>query len=343
MISRARIKDIAARTGLSSATVSRALNGSSLVAEPTLSLIREAARELGYRPNVNARNLRTQKSMTILMVVRDVGNPFNLEIFKGIEAAAREAGYVVLLGSTENDPERETEYFDMLEDGQADGMILMTGNMPPPDKLPYGLPRKPVVIALEKIDGVDYPHIIVDDERAASEAVNHLIGLGHQLIAHVTGPVPEGLSARRLSGYKMAMTLAGLKVPDSYVHIGDFTSECGEKAAKSLMSLPNPPTAIFAASDEMAFGIMQGLAGLGLSVPMDISVVGFDDLFLSKAYLPPLSTIRQPRPQIGRTAMRVLLDLINAGATAQQAIVFPTELKIRGTTAPPSQSASPLI
>lgn len=334
---KARIKDIAERTGLSPATVSRALNGSSLVAEPTLSRIREAASALGYRPNVSARNLRTQRSMSILMVVRDVGNPFYLEIFKGIEAAAREAGYVVLMGNTENDPDREAEYFDMLGDGHADGMILMTGKMPPFGRTLSAAPEKPVVIALEMIEGAAFPQVVIDNERAAADAVRHLAGLGHRRIAHLTGPLPEEMSRRRLAGFRAAMADAGLDVPDAYICRGDYTLQSGEQAAHRLLDMETPPTAIFAANDEMAFGLIQGLTARGVSVPADISVVGFDDLFLSKAFQPPLTTISQPRAEIGRTAMRVLLDLIDEGATPERSIVIPTGLEIRGTTAPPPE------
>ena len=149
MNSRAKIKDIAAEVGVSPATVSRALSDSGLVAEPTLSRIREAARKLDYRPNVSARNLRTQRSMSVLMVVRDVGNPFYLDILKGIEATARMAGYSVLMGNTENSPDREIEYFDMLRDGHADGMILMTGKLPQRKGVLGRIERLPVVVALK--------------------------------------------------------------------------------------------------------------------------------------------------------------------------------------------------
>src|SRR5690606_16769042 len=148
MNSRAKIKDIAASVGVSPATVSRALTGTGLVAEPTLSRIREAAQKMHYRPNVSARNLRTQRSMAVLMVVRDVGNPFYLEILKGVETTAREAGYSVLMGNTENNPEREVEYFDMLRDGHADGMILMTGKLPDRDGYFEQVRKLPVVVAL---------------------------------------------------------------------------------------------------------------------------------------------------------------------------------------------------
>jgi LacI family transcriptional regulator, repressor for deo operon, udp, cdd, tsx, nupC, and nupG len=338
MRQRPRIKDIAKRLGVSPATVSRALSDTGLVAEPTLSRIREAASALDYRPNVSARNLRTRRSMAVLMVVRDVGNPFYLEILKGVEATARAAGYSVLMGNTEDDPDRETEYFDMLRDGHADGMILMTGKLPSKagylDRLPQNLP---VVVALEMIEGSGLPHVQIDNEGAAAEAVRHLISLGHRRIAHISGPVPEIMSMKRRDGYRKAMAEAGLLVPDEYEQRGDFLLHSGQELCRRLFELPEPPTAIFVANDEMAYGAIHELRRLGRDVPGDVSVVGFDDLYLSEAFYPPLTTVSQPRAEIGREAMTLLLGMLSGGEGPAGPVVMPTTLKIRGTTAPPRE------
>jgi LacI family repressor for deo operon, udp, cdd, tsx, nupC, and nupG len=334
MNERPKIKDIAERLGVSAATVSRALSDSGLVAEPTLSRIREVAREMNYRPNVSARNLRTQRAMAVLMVVRDVGNPFYLEILKGVEATARAAGYSVLMGNTENDSDREVEYFDMLRDGHADGMILMTGKLPERDGFLSSIANAPIVVALEEIQDAGFPHVLIDNEGAARNAVEHLIGLGHRRIAHVSGPVPEIMSIHRRDGYRTAMAAAGLPVPNGYEPVGDYLLHTGQRLCRGLVELPEPPTAIFVANDEMAFGVIHELRKLGLDVPGDVSVVGFDDLFLSEAFYPPLTTVSQPRTDIGRTAMTMLLDMLSGGLTPRKPAVLPTTLKIRGTTAP---------
>jgi LacI family repressor for deo operon, udp, cdd, tsx, nupC, and nupG len=335
---RPKIKDIAEKLGVSPATVSRALTGTGLVAEPTLSRIRDAARALNYRPNVSARNLRTQRSMAVLLVVRDVGNPFYLDILKGVEATARAAGYSVLMGNTENDPDRETEYFDMLRDGHADGMILMTGKLPSKpsylDDFPSNLP---VVIALEVIENTSFPHVQIDNVAAAREAVRHLIGLGHRRIAHISGPVPEIMSLRRRDGYREAMAEAGLAIPAGYEPRGDYLLHTGQDACRALFALPEPPTAIFVANDEMAFGAIHELRRLGRDVPEDVSVVGFDDLYLSEAFYPPLTTVNQPRADIGREAMTMLLGMLSGESVPQTPLVMPTTLRIRGTTAPARQ------
>ncbi|MBK5566361.1 LacI family DNA-binding transcriptional regulator [Ensifer sp. SSB1] len=337
MSERPKIKDIAERAGVSVATVSRALSGSSLVTDETRKRINALARELNYRPNVSARNLRTRRSMSVLLVVRDVGNPFYLEILKGVEATAREAGYAVLMGNTENDPDREVEYFNMLRDGHADGMILMTGKLPPPQPGESAdLSHLPVVIALEMIEGSGFPHVQIDNVAAAEAAVEHLVALGHRRIAHIAGPLPEVMALHRRDGYRAAMKAAGLAIPEGYEVRGDYLLESGEARAADLFALPEPPTAIFAANDEMAYGAIHALRRLGRDVPGDVSVVGFDDLYLSKAFYPPLTTVSQPRADIGRTAMSQLLNILSDGdVAAEPAIVLPTTLNIRGSTAPP--------
>jgi len=334
MTSRARIKDIAQALGVSPATVSRALSDSGLVAEPTRNRIREAAQRLNYRPNANARSLRTQRSMAVLMVVRDVGNPFYVEILKGVEAAARDAGYVVLMGNTENNPERENEYFDMLRDGHADGMILMTGKLPEGTHISEELQALPVVVALEPIEESGFPHVMIDNIGAARGAVEHLISLGHRRIAHIAGPIPETMAIHRREGYRAAMQGAGLPVLEGYEVVGDYLLHSGERLCRELFSLTNPPTAVFAANDEMAFGAINELRLMGFEVPRQVSVVGFDDIFLSQAFYPPLTTVSQPRAEIGKEAMHLLLKVLGGKRKAGEVIMMPTTLNIRGSTAP---------
>ena len=335
---RPNLKDIAQRAGVSTSTVSRALSGSSLIAEATVDRIRALADEFGYRPNVRARNFRAQKTMAVLIVVRDIGNPFYLEVFKGVERVARQAGYSVLMANTESDKEREVEYFEMLSDGLADGMILMTGAVPESvrdDRSGYDN----VVVALEMVEDFNVPQVLIDNEAAAVEAVEHLIELGHTRIAHISGPVPEGMSVRRQKGYCLALQAAELEIRPSYVCQGDFTMRSGELCARALLEAEHPPTAIFAANDEMAFGVIRTAHRLGLNVPRDLSVIGFDNIAFSEAFLPSLTTISQPRLDIGERAMSVLLDLLNDRAPPADPTILPTHLVVRETTAAPKSVA----
>jgi LacI family repressor for deo operon, udp, cdd, tsx, nupC, and nupG len=260
-------------------------------------------------------------------------------VVKGVEAAARAAGYAVLMGNAENDPGRESEYFDMLRDGHADGMILMTGSLPSTPEFRRRLsPNLPVVVALEMIEDVDFPHVQIDNAAAARQAIAHLVGQGHARIAHVSGPVPEVMSIRRRDGYRAAMHEAGLPIPEGYEQRGDYLLQSGRDACRRLMALPVPPTAIFLANDEMAFGAIHELRRMGRDVPGDVSVVGFDDLYLSEAFSPPLTTVAQPRAEIGRRAMGMLLDMFGGGSAPKEPVILPTTLKVRGTTAAPKMS-----
>ncbi|MEX3010221.1 LacI family DNA-binding transcriptional regulator [Hoeflea sp. TYP-13] len=335
MSERTKIKDIARVAGVSTATVSRALSDSALVTDTTRDKVREAASKLNYRLNVRARNLRIQKSMAVLLVVRNMSNPFYLEIFKGVEEVARAAGYVLLMGNTEDDDERDNEYFDMLRDGQADGMILMTGKLPEEHEvLRTASGMAPIVVALEAVENCRLAHVQIDNCAAAKQAVHHLASLGHKRIAHICGPLPEILSRLRLDGYRKAMAEVGLEIPDNYEPVGDYSIRSGQECCRQLFDSDNPPTALFVANDEMAFGAIGELRRRGLRVPQDVSVVGFDDLFISESYSPPLTTISQPRVEIGQTAMTMLLDIIGARLTEPKTIEMPTKLILRDSTGP---------
>ena len=332
---RPSLKDIAERAGVSTATASRALSGSDLISEATVDRIRAVADEYGYRPNVRARNFRTQKTMAVLIVVRDIGNAFYLEVFKGVERVARQAGYSVLMANTESDIEREAEYFEMLRDGLADGMILMTGAVPE-TVLKRHEAYKNVVVALEMIEEFGGPQILIDNEASAKAAVNHLLSLGHTRIAHIAGPLPEGMSVRRRAGYRLAMQQAGLEVPDEYECHGEFNMQSGERCARVLLDCKHPPTAIFAASDEIAFGAIRHAHQRGLRIPQDLSVIGFDNIAFSEAFLPSLTTISQPRVDIGERAMSVLLDVMKGKPRPGAPNILPTELIVRESTAAPN-------
>lgn len=335
MVERTKIKDIARVAGVSTATVSRALGGSARVTEATRERVHEAARKLNYRRNVRARNLRIQKSMAVLLVVRNMSNPFYLDIFKGAEAIARAAGYVVLMGNTEDDSAREIEYFDMLRDGQADGMILMTGNLPVDHQVLDGeTGMAPIVVALEAIENCSLPLVEIDNHAASKAAVQHLLDLGHRRIGHIAGPVPEVLGQLRLDGFRAAMAEAGLSAPPSHEAVGDYSIQSGRRCCRAIFASPEPPTALFVANDEMAFGAIGELRDMGLRVPQDISVIGFDDLFVSDSFSPPLTTIRQPSVEIGQKTMTVLLDILDGRLQSRDICQMPTRLVVRGSTAP---------
>lgn len=326
------IKQVAELAGVSTATVSRALQQPSKVREETRRKVLAAVEKANFVPNAQARIFRQRLTRTIILLVRDIGNPFYLEIYKGIEEAAGEAGYKVLMGDARNDETRVAAHIDLVRQKHADGIILMTGRFPQELRArPSHLP--PVVVASETIPGLDLPTVKVDNVAASRAAVRHLIEAGHREIAHLAGPLPESLGSERLEGYRQALSEAGIEDRPERVAEGDYSIEAGREGVRRLIAGGASFTAIFAASDQMAIGAIAELRLNGLSVPGDVSVIGFDDIIFANAFEPPLTTVRQPRLEMGRAAMALMVDCLN-GRPPAHPVELPTELVIRGSVAP---------
>ncbi|GAU85517.1 transcriptional (co)regulator CytR [Bosea sp. BIWAKO-01] len=329
------IATVAELAGVSTATVSRALQRPDKVQPETRKRVLEAVAATGFVPNSQARNLRSRATRTVILLVRDISNPFYLEIYKGVEEAAMRAGYKVLMGDARDDDERIAHYVDMVRARHADGLILMVGRFP--DALQTELSRlPPIVIALETFPELALPTVSIDNIAAARQAVEHLLGLGHRRIAHITGPLPERLAVDRLAGYRSALAAAGIAADEALIVEGDFSLDAGRRAVRRLHETGTGFTALFAASDQMAFGAISELRACGFSVPADVSVVGFDDIVLADAFMPPLTTIHQPRFDIGRQAMARMIGLLGEEPTAAN-LVMETRLVVRGSTAPARQ------
>ncbi len=330
------MKDVARLAGVSTATVSRALKQPDLVTIETRERVMAAVARVGYLPNAAARSLRRRETRMVILVVRDIANPFYLDIYRGIEQCAHELGYNVVMGNTRDDPLRERQYVDMVRAHHADGLLLMTG------QLPEGMAATelpPTVVTLEYFRTLPLPTVRIDNIAAARTAVEHLIGLGHRRIAHITGPMPATLSEDRLQGYRDALAAAGLPQLEPYVVAGDYSLRSGHTAAHRLLGLDRRPTvrrptAIFAANDEMAFGAINEIRARGLRVPEDVSVVGFDDIVFAGAFHPALTTVRQPRRTIGEQAMAMLAELLAGRPPPVQTLILPTELVVRTSTGP---------
>lgn len=326
----ATIKDVAGELGMSVATVSRALSQPHLLKPDTRARVLSVVERLGYRPNLLARGLRRGETRAILFVIPKL-SLFFLEVFAGAEDAARAAGFAVLLGNSDGDSEREEAYFDQVSSGRADGIVLLTGIAPSA----YGegkRPLPPLVTLLEPLRGHDAPVVRVDHRGGALEAVRHLIGLGHRRIAHIAGTHRASSSADRIAGYREGLAEAGIAHSEELVCVGDFSMDSGVTAMEQLLALENPPTAVLAGNDEMAFGAMHAARMRGLTVPDDLSVVGFDDQKTAAFYNPPLTTVHIPRHELGRRAAHELLEGL-AGRASTHETVLPTQLIIRATTA----------
>ena len=328
------LRDVARLAGVSSATVSRALERPAMVGEATRQRVLAAVERSRYVPNAQARKLRRQQADAVILLVRDIANPFYLDIFRGVEAVASAAGLDLLMGNASDDVARIRHHFRMVRERHADGLVLMTGKLPEAD----AMAGVPVVAALEYFPGLALPTVRIDNAGAGAQAVRHLIGLGHRRVAHVTGPLAGVMSVERMAGWRRGMRAAGLPAGDELVARGDFTIPSGHRAVAALFARRPYPTAVFCSSDTMAFGVVNELRARGLEVPRDVSVVGFDDLVLAGDFHPSITTIRQPCFEIGRTAMRLLVDLIGGQPAPRRHVVMPTELVVRGSTAAPRRS-----
>jgi len=326
---RVKLADVARLAGVSASTVSRALSNPELVAEATRIAIFEAVETSGYRMNHAARNLRKQRTGSVVALVPNLGNPFFAKILDGMGRELAAAGYDLLVADTVDREGRHIALQRFLDPSRADGIVLLDGMVTAGD-LAGGADLPPVITACEWIEGTDLPRVMLDNQQGGRLAVTHLRGLGHRHIGLVGGPVGNVLHKARLAGAEQAVEGARLTL-----FPGDFTLQAGQAAALQWQALPEAerPGAIFAFSDEMACAFVATLQRLGFSVPGDVSVVGFDDLELVSHLNPALTTIRQPKREIGKQAARVILDRIEGRAVAPMTLLEP-QLMLRETTAP---------
>lgn len=288
----------------------------------------EAIEALNYQPNVLGRYLRRMETETVLVVVPDIMNPFFSKVLRGIEAVALKHGYQVLLGDTQNDARLEEQYLNVLPQRQVDGMIFLTARIR--KELMEEMARQfPIVLACEYLEGADIPTVSIDNISSARKATEHLIRLGHCRIAHLSGPMNIILSRDRLRGYQQALAQHELEADAALVQEGDFTYESGYHLTLKLLALEKPPTAIFAANDEMAIGAIKAVRHRGGRVPDDVAVVGFDDIQMASIFEPSLTTIAQPMFEIGQKAMELLLALIEGTSARRRQLVLPDRLVIR--------------
>lgn len=327
-------KLVAAELGVSVATISRALTRPELLSRQTRDRVLQGIERLGYRPNLIARDLRRGQTGMVLVVVPKLA-PFFLEIFRGAEQAADELGLAVLMGNSRGDAAREKTYFDQAASRHADGLILLTGELP--FRGPAALRNlPPLVVAVEPVRDSDLPTVAVDHTGGAEEAVRYLIGLGHKRIAHIAGPEHISSARARMAGYRKALKGARLPFDETLVQRGDFTILSGQKTMHVLMQQKPALTAVFTANDEMAIGAIRALKSLHLKVPDDVSVVGFDDQDFSEIYDPALSTVHIPRFDAGYQAMMMLGNVISQ-QRAVKSVTLDTRLVLRATSAPPKR------
>jgi len=330
----ATMKDVAEKAGVSTATVSRALMSPEKVSAATRQKVDEAVIAVGYSPHAMVRHPRRSESRTILVIVPDICDPFFSEIIRGVESVAAEEGYLVLIGDCAHQNRQESAFLNLVMTRQIDGMVLLGSQVPFETGPEEQRSLPPMVMANEFAPDLALPTVHIDNLTAAFEAVNHLLKLGHERIACVAGPQEMPLCQYRLQGYIQALQRNGIRLDPRYIVRGDFTFDAGSRALKQLMRLPQPPDALFCHSDIMALGAMAQAKIMGLRVPKDLSLIGFDDIELSRYSDPQLTTIAQPRFNIGREAMNLLLEQLQGKLVNSGSRLLDFEIKIRGSTAP---------
>lgn len=328
------IIEVAAAAGVSTATVSRVLSQPDRVAAATRQRVLDVVAALGYQPNVAARSLRTLRAAKILLTVPNIANPFFASVIRGAEEAARDTGYAVVVGDTRHDPDVEDQYAEMLSRREVDGLVFLGHRLPgrlAPLLARQG-PAAPIVNGCEYSPDLGVPSVHIDNAAAGGDALAHLIALGHRDIGIVTGPPVSPISRDRLAG---ALRVAEAhRIADRLqVRVGDYAAASAHAETAALLA--GGVTAIFCFNDEMALGAISAIRAAGLSCPEDVSVIGFDDLPFARFFQPALTTIAQPKGQIGRRAVELLVGILQATDCPLRQVTLPHELVIRASTAPP--------
>ena len=325
----ATIKDVAKEAGVSVATVSRTLNGVDRVSPGVQERVVSAAKSLSYRPNAVARSLRAQNTRTLGLVIPNIRNPFFTQMARVVEDAAREQDYSLVFGNTDEDPEKETEYLDVLLEKQVDGLIVSPARAASPHL--EGLVRDgvPVVFLDRFVLGVEAPVVRADGRRAVDELVGHLVELGHEKLAIISGPAETVPGLERHDAFLSGAEKRDVPLDSERVKVGNFRRESGFVAMRELLELDEPPTVVFAANNLMALGALQALKRAGVKVPEDISFASFDDVSWFELVEPPITAIAQPVGELGSAAAEMLPRLV--GGMGVESVILEAELVVRGS------------
>lgn len=321
---RPSIGDVARQAGVSTATVSRAINAPETVTEKTRLKVQAAVEALHYVQSVTARNFKMQRANAVLVVANDIGNIYYSEIFRGIQRRAETSNYSITITNPSPGGTQDL-ILSNLRTSKVDGVIILSGHeitehdMSLLHKLYSGTP--PIVALGEERGYTQLAHILIDNEQAGYGAGRHLIEMGHTRIGHTYGPNNTPVRRARANGLRRALAEAKLVINDRWFFESGFSAIGGRAAAQSFLSLKDRPTAMFCGNDEAAMGFISQLHRYGVSVPDDLSVIGFDDIVLADSYVPGLTTMHQPKEEMGRHAMNLLLDIIERRNTSPMPVV----------------------
>jgi LacI family transcriptional regulator len=327
------IYDVAREANVSMATVSRVVNGNPNVKPTTRKKVLEAIDRLGYRPNAVARGLASKKTTTVGVIIPDISSIFYSELARGIEDIATMYKYNIILSNSDQNTDKELHLLNTMLGKQVDGIVFMGGNIT--DVLVEEFKRSPVpiVLAASVEEQAQTPSVNINYEQAIYDSVQLLVEKGHKRIAFVSGPMSEPInSMRKLAGYKRALEEAGIAFDDALVAEGDYSYDSGIESLAHLLEQSDKPTAVIAATDEMALGVIHGAQDRGVSIPEDLEVIGFDNTRLSLMVRPQLTTVVQPTYDIGAVAMRLLTKLMNKEQVDDQIVELPHRIEERQST-----------
>jgi LacI family transcriptional regulator len=322
------IQDVAKTAGVSVSTVSRVLNGKVDVASDTQGRIQSVIDDLGYTTNLAARSMRSQKKNLVGLIMPDIAYPFAIEVMKGVNRAIAESEFDLLVYTTgdvrkSGRASHEQKYVSLLTNSISDGVIIVA-----PVAGEFNI-NAPIVSIDPLASNPNYPSVHATNYQGALDAMEYLIGLGHKRIGYISGRAELESSNRRLMGYRELLEKAGIPIDERLIASGDYTTETGVSGARELLALENPPTAIFASNDQMAMGVFQVAEELGIQIPDDLSVVGFDNIAESK-YM-GLTTVDQFILEMGYVATQMLIKLINGATLDDQTYRMQTQLVVRNS------------
>ena len=309
----ATIKDVAKHAGVSTSTVSHALNKTRYVSRDVIERVMKGVEELHYAPSAVARSLKLKNTRTFGMLVTTSTNPFFAEVVKGVERRCYEQGYNLLLCNTEGDLERLRFNIDMLLQKRVDGLLLMSDEIVS-HHLDIFARHNAVPTVVMDCGETHFPADKIQDNsyQGGYLATQYLIKKGHTQIGCITGPLNKPVAERRFAGYKQAMFDGGLVINENWQAEGDFDCEGGQRALEKILSLGKLPSAIFVCNDMMAMGVINTVSKLGISIPDDLSIIGYDDIKIARFFTPSLTTIHQPKFNLGQKAFDTLLDKIQS-------------------------------
>lgn len=327
------MKDVARLAGVSTSTVSHVINKDRFVSEAITDKVAAAIKTLNYAPSALARSLKLNQTRTIGMLITASTNPFYSELVRGVERSCFERGYSLVLCNTEGDEQRMNQNLETLMQKRVDGLLLLcTETHQPSQEIMQRYPSVPTVMMdWAPFDGDS--DLIQDNSLLGGDlATQHLIDRGYTRIGCLTGPLDKTPARLRLEGYRKAMHRAGLAIPDGYEITGNFEFGGGFAAMQQLLAHPVPPEAVFAGNDAMAVGAYQALYQAGKRIPEDMGIVGYDDIELARYMTPPLTTVHQPKDELGELAIDVLIHRMAQPDQQQQRVQLTPELVVRGST-----------